>query len=320
MNWLYRNEAVGLAHSKLILVGEHVVVYDKPAIAIPFPLKIIAKITNQPGEITFTSDLYHGNLNDMPANMQGLLECINRAFELCQKPREGVHIEVTSNIPIGRGLGSSAASATALVRGIYHYFHKDLSLEELFHLVGLAETYAHGKPSGIDMMAVASDAPIYYRKTIGASLFHVSKPFHIIVADTGKVGDTKKAVNHVREMKLRNPHVVDQIIDEIEEIVRKAKASILEGDTKQLGILLTRNHEKLKNLGVSDPFLDRLITSALNAGALGAKLTGGGMGGCIIALAKQKEHAVNVAKELKKCGAKKVWCFSNASEEIYFTE
>lgn len=319
MDWLNRQEAMGVAHSKLILVGEHVVVYDKPAIAIPFPLKIVAKLVHKPGEITFASDLYHGNLADMSASMKGLKECIKQSFALCQVPLEGVHIEVTSDIPVGRGLGSSAACATALVRGIYQYFYKHLSLKELYQLVGLAETFAHGKPSGIDMMSVASDTPILYRKMLGAFPLLVSSPFHIVVADTGKVGETKKAVTYVRERKLREPHVVNPMIDDIEGIVWEAKEAILAGDANRLGILLTRNHEKLKELGVSDPLLNRLVASALHAGALGAKLTGGGMGGCMIALAKDKEHANDIAKELKNSGAKTVWYFSIISEELYFS-
>lgn len=320
MNLLNRQEAIGVAHSKLILVGEHVVVYDKPAIAIPFPLKIVAKLKETYGQITFSSNLYNGKLDTIPLPMKGLEECIQKAFELCQKPLEGVHIEVTSDIPVGRGLGSSAALATALVRGIYNYFHKSLSLEELYQLVGLAETHAHGKPSGIDMMSVASDLPILYQRTIGASPLIVSKPFHVVVADTGKIGDTKKAVNHVKEIKLRRPQLVEAIIDEIEKIVMEAKEAILTGDAKGLGCLLTKNHEKLKELEVSDPLLDRLVELAIRAGALGAKLTGGGKGGCIIALARDKEHAIHIARKLKQDEAKMVWCFSNISEEIYFVD
>lgn len=313
-----RKEAKGLAHGKLILTGEHIVVYNKPAIAIPFPLQIRAGISQKSGEITVSSKLYNGRLHDLPGEMLGLQVCVNKSLELCHQPNEGIHIEITSDIPEGRGLGSSAASAMAVVRGIFEYFHKFLSDEQLFFLVELAETYAHGKPSGIDMMAVASEEPILYQKPEGVVKNLVSpNPFHIVVADTGQIGDTKKAVEHVNALKVEKPKVFLNVIDEIEEIVKKAQKAILEGNIGLLGALFVANHEKLKELNVSNSMLDHLVEVAIGSGALGAKLTGGGMGGCIIALAMDRKDAKSIAKTLKEQGAKTVWDFSTNSSKVY---
>jgi mevalonate kinase len=314
MNVLNRHVAIGEAHSKLILVGEHIVVYNKPAIVIPFPLKIRTQIIDSPGEVTISSDFYTGNLLGFPG--KGILECIQSTFKRCNKPMEGIQIQITSDIPVGRGLGSSAALATAIVRGIYAYFHKVLTIDELYSLVEIAETFAHGKPSGIDMMSVASDKPIFYQRPMGGSPLLLKKPIHMVVADTGKVGDTKRAVEHVYNSILQKPDVIGNIIEQIEDIVLKSKEAITFGDSEKLGNLLSQNHEKLMELGVSDPMLDHLVIAARNSGALGAKLTGGGMGGCIIALAKNDRDERIIANELMNQGAKMVWCFTTDSKEF----
>lgn len=311
-----RQGAVGEAHGKLILVGEHVVVYDKPAIAIPFPLKIRAIITEHVGEISITSSIYTGSLKGMPSKLQGLGQCINRSLEFCNQPKEGINIEVESEIPMGRGLGSSAAAATAIVRGIFEFFKQPLSEKELYSLVEIAENYAHGKPSGIDMRAVANEKAIFYQKSMGAYCLVSPEPFYIVVADTGEIGDTKIAVGHVKELRRQKPNFIESIIDEIEEIVWKAKEAIEAGNSNLLGSLLLKNHEYLKKLEVSNFLLDHLVESAMRAGAYGAKLTGGGMGGCIIALTKDMTDARKVGEVLIKEGAKAVWYFSTDSKEL----
>lgn len=313
-----REKVIEKAHGKLILSGEHIVVYNKPAIAIPFPLIIRAEVSEKPGEISISSKLFTGILSDMPENMKGLSECIHRCFKMCNQPKEGVHIDIISDIPEGRGLGSSAASAMAVIKGIFKFFHQPLSEENLFSLVELSETYAHGKPSGIDMMAVASQGPILYQKQ-EKKVMPLIPPcaFPVIVADTGQVGDTKKAVEHVNALKIQKPSYFYQTIEQMEEIVIKVKEAVLEGNLTQLGSLLIINHEKLKKLNVSNSVLDYLVEVALKAGALGAKLTGGGMGGCIIALAKDMKDAENIGAELQNKGAKTVWYFKTGSSQVY---
>lgn len=317
MNMRKRPEAKGEAHGKLILVGEHIVVYNKPAIALPIPLMIRASIKEHPGEVSISSNIYTGNLNGMQGRLLGLYKCINEAFWRCNKPVEGLHIDITSELPDGRGLGSSAAAATAIVRGIYDFFQRSLSEEELYSLVELAETYAHGKPSGIDMMTVSRDGPIIFQKSIGALPLIAPCALYFVVADTGIVGDTKKAVNHVKNIKAQRPFAIDSIINQIEDIVIKAKEAVLRGDLILLGDLLYKNHEELKKLEVSHPKLDHLVEIAMNTVALGAKLTGGGMGGCIMALTKDMNDAGIVSRELIREGAKEVWYFSTASKERY---
>jgi mevalonate kinase len=317
MNLFSEKGVIGEAHGKIILVGEHAVVYGKAAIAIPFPLKIRAKIMKSLGEITISSLLYTGTLDGMPKEMKGVSECIRKALELLGKPLKDLNIKLISEIPMGRGLGSSASSATAIARGIYAYFGKEISQKELFFIVELAEAYAHGKPSGIDMMAVASDSPILFTKQEGARSIKASGPFYIVVADTGRIGDTRAAVEQVKKTQLLETNRINDAIDRIEEITEKSHQAILMGDSATLGHLLNKNHEELKELGVSNELLDQLVERAIRSRAMGAKLTGGGMGGCMIALAKDMKDAKNISKELLKGGATKVWYFSTDSEVLY---
>lgn len=317
MNLFSKKGATGESHSKVILVGEHAVVYGKAAIAIPFPLKISANIMEGMGGITISSLLFSGTLEKVPMEMKGISECIKKALAFLGKSDNDINIELESEIPMGRGLGSSAASATALAKGIYAYFGKEITREELFFLVELEESYSHGKPSGIDMMAVTSNSPIYFTKENGASTLEVNTPFYFVVADTGRIGDTKRAVSKVKETYQKETDRINGVLNRIGEIAEQSKKAILIGDSITLGSLLNQNHIELKALGISDDLLDSLVDVANSSGALGAKLTGGGMGGCMLALVKNLEDAKYISKELIKNGAAQSWYFSTNSDVLY---
>ena len=317
MNMYSVGNAIGEAHGKLILVGEHAVVYGQPAIAIPFPLKIRAQVRKSIGEITISSLLYTGKMEGIPSEMNGISECIKNAFMHLNKPLKDLHITVRSEIPLGRGLGSSAAVATAIVRGIFLYFNMTPTKEELFSFVEISEAHAHGKPSGIDMMAVASNSPIYFKRQEGACSFIAPKPFYMVVADSGVIGDTRRAVEKVKKNHFADSDSIDTVVNRIGEITDKAREAIVRGELRNLGTLLNKNHDELKKLGVSNETIDRMVDTAMRAGAIGAKLTGGGMGGCIVALADTMADAEYISKALLKEGASKAWYFSTEEEEIY---
>lgn len=309
--------AVGESHSKLILVGEHAVVYGKPAIAIPFPLKARCIVEDDAGSIGFESIIYTGVIDTMPMEMQGIVACMKETLNYLNKPLEGLNIRIDSYIPLGRGLGSSAAVAIAMVRALFSFYGKELSKEELFSLVQISETYAHGNPSGIDIVSEASECPVWFEKGKEVLNLRPSIPLYIVVADTGRMADTRTAVENVKKRYASNPEKVQKSLEEIEGIAKKAKVALLKGDMHSLEELLNGNQQQLMNLGVSDVGLNKLVERALKVGALGAKLTGGGMGGCIIALAKDLEHAKIIAEELKESGASNSWYFSTASDRLY---
>lgn len=300
----------GLAHSKLILVGEHAVVYGKPAIAVPFPLEVTAVIEDRDGEIVLECVHYSGSIDEAPEQLQGIAACIKETLKFLEKPLEGLLIKLKSEIPIGRGLGSSAAIAIAIVRGLFSFYKKPLAQNKLMDLVHGAEVYAHGNPSGIDMVASSSDFPIMFEKEKGAAPLLVHTPFHLAVADSGEASDTLSAVKGVKEKYRLEPINMKGTVERIGELAVLAKAALANGDIPSLGRLLNENHKSLQTMGVSNERLDELIDASKSEGALGAKLTGGGRGGCMIALASSVEHAELIAKKLLKAGAEKTWHFT----------
>ncbi|WP_160671034.1 mevalonate kinase [Clostridium sp. C8-1-8] len=317
MNTNSTKSAVGEAHSKLILVGEHAVVYGKPAIAIPFPLKVKAVTSSYSGKIMLESAIYSGAIENIPMKMQGLSACIKETLKKLNKSWYGLKILIDSEVPSGRGLGSSAAVAIAIVRSLFSFFEEELSDEELFRLVQISERYAHGKPSGIDTASEICECPIWFEK--GKDIFPIKsgKELFIVVADTGRVGDTHTAVGNVKKKYDLEPLKVQKSLNEIGKVVDSARSSIIDGEINSLGRLLYSNHKELINLGVSDDQLDLLVEAAMKAGALGAKLTGGGLGGCMIALASSLEKARLISSELIKAGAFKSWYFSSNDNSLY---
>ncbi|MBO1911581.1 mevalonate kinase, partial [Microvirga sp. 3-52] len=185
-----RKTAVGTAHSKLILIGEHAVVYGKPAIALPFPA-IEARATieelNNYKTILFESPYYSGHYDEIPDRMEGISVCITETLKYLKQKPEGLRISLESTIPLGRGLGSSAAIAISIVRGLFNYYRQALHDEKLTELVHLAETYAHGNPSGIDAAASSNDHPIWFERGNPITSLEIGYSFYLVVADTGRI-------------------------------------------------------------------------------------------------------------------------------------
>jgi len=308
---LPQKTAIGSAHSKLILVGEHAVVYGEPAIALPFPeIQVKAMIDPVHGPIRIDSSFYTGPLSSMPEKLQGIAVCIKKTCEKLGNDATGFRIQISSTIPIGRGLGSSAAIAIAIVRSLYAYFDQELARDELMELVDIAETHAHGSPSGIDMAAASSEVPIWFEKDKEIDYVQISTPLHLVVADTGRIGDTHAAVASIKEKYTVEFIKTKDSITHLGELTGHARKALREGDHAALGSILNRAQDELVKLGVSDESIDRLTKVAQKSGALGAKLTGGGRGGCIIALAKSIKHAKEIADALLVGGADQTWHFT----------
>ncbi len=319
MNIITAASAISYAHSKLILSGEHAVVYGYPAIAIPFPLNINILVNYRPGNIRINSKIYSGYIDNIPDSMRGIGESVKETFRMLKESAKDIEIIIDSNVPLGRGLGSSAAVVTAITRGIFKYFDYQYTNEDLYKIVKIGESYAHGKPSGIDMMAVASDMPIVFKKQEGASSFHVKKQQIFVVCDSGKIGNTKQAVQLVKDRYIADTSNISIVLEHIGAITNEVKESLMIGDSKQLGTLLYENHVELRKLGVSNEMLDHLVEVSMDSGAQGAKLTGGGLGGCVLAVANTLDEADRIAKKLVEEGAVASWYFSTDQNEIYKT-
>lgn len=306
---------VGLAHSKLILIGEHSVVYGKPAIALPFPLvgvESTVESTSQPN--TIDCSFYKGPITKAPKALYGLAACITETLKRIGSTTEGLLIRISSTIPQGRGLGSSAAVAVAVVRSIFAYHRHELSQKELMSLAHIAESYAHGNPSGIDTATASTECPIWYVKGQPLKSLTNGAPLHLVVADSGRAGDTRSAVDSVLERLKSEPLIIQRCLDRLGELTHIAKDVLLSGDFKMLGQLLNYAHTELMNLGVSDSGLNHLVSVARQAGAYGAKLTGGGRGGCILALARDNQQKEIISKAFIDAGAKTTWSFTLEDE------
>ena len=306
-----QKSAIGKAHGKLILVGEHAVVYGMPAIALPFPLiEVISTVEEISETSRLACEYYDGPLSMVPKKMHGIAACINATLKFLKKPEKGLLIRLSSTIPLGRGLGSSAAVAVAIVKSLFAFYGQTPEQNELMSLVHIAETHAHGNPSGVDMFATASEVPIWFQKEKKIASIQIGAPLHLVVADSGRIGDTHAAVKSVRENYQSNPIKTEASLNQLQEITYKARTALSNGDTELLGSLLNLAQDELIDLGVSDAGINGLVDAARKAEALGAKLTGGGRGGCVMALAKNPEHAKSLENHFINAGASKTWNFT----------
>lgn len=302
------NTASGHAHGKIILIGEHAVVHNQPAIAIPFTSATVeVTVTEISGKSTIESIYHSGDLAKAPSSLNNLLETLKAVCTHFNQSIDHLQLTITSTIPAERGMGSSAAVATALVRALFNYFDAELTEELLHEFVSISEVIAHGNPSGLDAKVVSSNESVFFVRNQGAEFFDVEVPAYLIVADTGQQGETGQAVRDVGILLEDTTSHAQENISRLGELVKRAREMIEIKDAKNLGKVLTQAHEQLKELTVSNEKLDALVTGALKAGALGAKMTGGGRGGCMIALADTIEQATKIAESLMTIGAVKTW-------------
>ncbi|WP_155962228.1 mevalonate kinase [Streptococcus ruminantium] len=300
--------AVGKSTGKIILMGEHSVVYGQPAIAMPFSaVEITARVTAQGDALSVTCDFYKGLVHKMPKIWEGLKHAIRFSLYRIGAPTDpAIHIEITSTIPAERGMGSSAAVAVAVARALFAYYKKELTDSELWDIVQSSEKIAHGNPSGIDAATTSGNSPIFFIKHQSIEPLHLHLHAYLVVADTGVTGNTLEAISDVAVLLKEKPEAI-QLIDELGSLAKDAKEALAKDQAELLGKKMSRAHVLLQELGVSDPSLDQLVTLAQQAGALGAKLTGGGRGGCMIALARTIEDAQFIVRALSQAGARQTW-------------
>jgi len=297
---------VGSAPGKIILFGEHAVVYNRGAIAAPIPqLRAYAEVYPadrcliQAIDLNQTIDLVLAPAND-PFALIVRLVCTE-----LDRPLPPWRIVVRSEIPIASGLGSGAAITAVIARALLDAFAVELPLDRLNGLVYEVEKLHHGTPSGIDNTAVVYGQPVWFLRGQAPEPFAVGEPLHLLIADTGIASPTKVTVGDVRKGWLLDTNRYETLFDRIHEIVMLARIAIEEGDTAALGPLMDENQVLLAELGVSSPALERLCAAAREAGALGTKLSGGGRGGNMIALV-EPENGSGVRQALEQAGASRV--------------
>lgn len=307
--------ALGKASGKIILMGEHAVVYGQPAIAIPFSaVETVAEVKEDGEALTVTCEFYDGLVHKMPEILESLKHAIRFSLYRIGAPQDpAIHIDIHSTIPAERGMGSSAAVAVAIARSLFNFYGKVLTDKELWEIVQSSEKIAHGNPSGIDTVTTSGKSPVFFVKDQPIEQLSINMDAYLIVADTGQTGQTLKAIQSVKALLSKVTYQIDslsdpkQAIKELGQLTKLAKEALLNNYILELGEVMNQAHQLLASLTVSNQTLDRLAQAARQAGALGAKLTGGGRGGCLIALAKDKESAEKIARTLLEQGAKQAW-------------
>ncbi|MFQ5613039.1 MAG: mevalonate kinase [Anaerolineae bacterium] len=302
-------ETVATAPGKAILFGEHAVVYKRPAIAVPIT-EVAARCRISPGEkgqglIIEAQDLHRVYALADAAGNDPLAAAVRLALaELGHDSEPDLILRLTSTVPMARGLGSGAAVATALIRALTGHLGRPLPPQTLSNLVYQVEKIHHGTPSGIDNTVVAFAQPVYFQQGRPMQRLAVKNPLTLIIGDTGRPSPTKEAVGDLRQRWQADTERYEGYFDEIGVIVEQARLALERGDIPALGRLMDQNQELLGALELSSPELDRLIDASRRAGAMGAKLSGAGWGGNMIALARP-DLARAVAQSLYQAGAVK---------------
>lgn len=283
-----------MGYGKVILFGEHAVVYGRPAIAAGLSKGATAKAERSdsaalifPGwgkTIAPTSDEPVG---DAYRAVLGALEC-----------EEPLRITVELEIPAGAGLGASAAIGVALVRAICEARGKVLSEAEAADHAFQWERVFHGNPSGIDNTIAAFGGIGWFQKEKPFLQLAAAKPLTLVVAHSGESSSTKTMVDGVQRQREERPERVNEVFDGIEALALNGKRAIEDGNLRHLGQLLDLNHALLSSLLLSTERIEEICAAARSAGAYGAKVTGAGGGGCVVCLADE-ERRESVLKALR---------------------
>lgn len=286
-----KREGKGVSHGKIILMGEHSVVYGYPAIAIPLR-DILAECSIMKSKERFIHKKY-----------DPLSTAIYAALKYLGKEGENIKYSVTSHIPTKRGMGSSAAVSIAAIRGVFDYFKKKIEEDILVSLVNEAEIIAHSNPSGLDARTCLSNKAIKFIKNKGFENIELNLGAELLIGDTGIHGNTGEAVEKIRMMGKK----AQPMLEKLGSLTEETEIYIRNRDILNIGKNMIRANEELEKLGVTVKKSEILVKAALTAGALGAKMSGGGLGGCIIALAENKEKCEKVKMKLIKEGATHIW-------------
>ncbi len=296
------------APGKIILFGEHAVVYGRPALAVPVTqVQATATVSeNSRGGVMVEAPNINlsADLSDLTVDhpLAAVIQSVFSKLGVSTPPACTVYLQ--STIPVASGLGSGAAVSVAIIRALSAFLGQPLPDEQVNELAFEAEKIYHGTPSGIDNTVVTYCKPVYFIKRKAIKTFHVGVPFMIMIGGTGIQAPTKESVNAVKKLWEADTPRWEKVFTKVGEIVWNARQAIERGDVAELGKLMNANHALLKQMTVSCKELDQLVEAALKSGSLGAKLSGGGRGGNMIALV-DKENAPAVARALSSAGAKR---------------
>lgn len=297
----------GSGYGKVILFGEHFVVHGLPG--------IVSAIDS-----TTDAEVHKGvkglQIRDLRKTAKGYseekrlqqLESIERMLKaMGVDPKISLDISIGGSLPGFSGLGASAASSVAIARAIAHELGIRISDEKINQVAYEAEKAYAGTPSGIDNTAATYGGLMWFKRDLAGGPDNVEKlnvrrPIEIVIGSTGKVANTKAMVEGVAERKKKKPEKYNPIFNQAENVAFAGRKALEAYDLKKVGELMNENHRLLQEIGVSSRELDILVDLARKQGAFGAKLTGGGGGGCMVAMTPGKDLQGKVVSAIKHLG------------------
>lgn len=302
--------AIGKGYAKVIIFGEHFVVYGLAGIAagIDKYVQVEAQKIKDSEDVLFDDKVFNEkiSLKEQPEHIKCKL--FHAMFDSDEfLPKKGIKFIINSTFPAGGGMGYSGALCVAMARAMNNLFSQDWKNEKINEIAYLGECVSHGNPSGIDNTCSTYGTTIWFEKNLQGEKnklrpIKCGKSLYFVLADTGIKHNTKEAVAMVKKKKEENPKDFDIIFSDYKSIVSKVKKEIQFGGTQEIGKLMNKNQDLLKQIGVSNPEIEQIIRIANFAGALGAKITGAGMGGNVLILCENEKGQEKVINSLSSNG------------------
>jgi mevalonate kinase len=293
----------GSAFGKVILLGEHAVVYGVPAIVVGIDRGATAWVAaadngeakGGPSELVLSADGRERSLTVMADATSDLARAFRALLEACGVTAP-VRVEAATDLPAAAGLGCSAALGVAIVRALDAWLGRPAaSPDETIERAMAWEKIFHGNPSGIDATAAARGGCLLYERSHGGVRMHelrFSTPLTLAIGHTGIPSTTREMVEHVAKLRDRRPDLVEKSFDGIRSLVNNARLALEANDSVGLGRLMDLNQMLLSGLMLSTEEIEAMCRIAREAGALGAKLTGSGGGGCVVALVESDAEPI----------------------------
>ena len=297
----------GTGFGKTILIGDQFVLYGVPAIVSALPYETVAEVQRIDGEGWIMED----NRLEIPGYKENKrdqqVESINRILEVMKinVKKHPIKITYSGTLLAGSGVGASAASCVSLARALNEEFNLGLSIKEINHIAWEGEFAYHGIPSGVDNTASTYGGIMIYQVKNDQKSFEkirIKKPFEVVLGNSGITANTSALRGITEKQKESDPELFENRLKTIISQAYEVKDGLEKGDLAKVGAIMTENHKILIEMSLSHEKLISLCNLALEKGALGAKLTGGGMGGYMIALTPDQACQVAVALAIKKDG------------------
>jgi mevalonate kinase len=299
----------GSGFGKTIVFGEHFVVYGLPAIASALGTFTTAEVKVVDGKGWTVDDQRPATPGYKKKKYDDAMQSITNVIEYLKIDIETQKLELTfaGNLIAASGVGASAAQCTSLARALNDTFSLNLDNEKINEAAYEGEKAYHGTPSGIDNTASTYGGLIWFEKNLSGGkntmdLLQSPKKMPLVIGNTGLTASTTEVVADVRRLKEENPQKFEKIFSEYNALAKDAKSALLAGEIKSIANLMNQNHKLLQQITVSGNLNDKLVDIALKNGAIGAKMTGTGRGGLVIALTENEDVQEKVAKAIEKEG------------------